>query len=387
MRIVLDGRFLRRTTGGIGRYTQSLIREMAKLSSQDEFVVLITPDDVPDWKELVATAGLAPKQWQAKVVPIPHYSLAEQTQLPKILHELAPDLVHFLNFNHPILYRGKFVVTVHDLTILRYPVGAKQQSPLFRWGFRQVLSHAVASAATIIADSDATKQDIVTILGAKSEKIQTVYLGYDSSYQPINLPQRGRLHAYLHEKYGIRTPYLLFLSQWRPHKGIGILLDAFQQVRDQEPKLSPKLVLAGKPHPAYPEISQQVKNHPYAADITVPGFVAEDDLPKLYQAAEIFVCPSLYEGFGLPPLEAMACGTPVISSDSTSLPEVVADAGRLVPAGDVDALADAIKSLLKDQNQLREYHALGLRRARQFPWEKTARETLAIYHEALGTSS
>jgi len=387
MKIVLDGRFLRRTTGGIGRYTQSLIREMAKLSSQDEFIVLITPDDVADWQDLVTSAQLSPQRWQSKVVSIPHYSLAEQTQLPKILNELAPDLVHFLNFNHPILYRGKFVVTVHDLTILRYPVGAKQQSPIFRWGFRQVLSHAVRAAAQIIADSDATKDDIVNILGAPSDRIRTVYLGFDPSYQPINLPQRGRLHAYLNEKYSIRTPYLLFLSQWRPHKGIGVLLDAYQQLRDNEPKLTPKLVLAGKPHPAYPEINEQVKRHPYAADITVPGFVTEEDLPKLYQAAEIFICPSLYEGFGLPPLEAMACGTPVISSDSTSLPEVVADAGVLVPAGNASALAGAIGSLLKDQKRLRDYHALGLRRARAFPWEKTARETLAIYQEALRSGS
>lgn len=381
MRIVLDARLLRRTTGGIGRYTQSLIRELSLLSD-DEFVVLMTPADVEDWQILSKEAGLRPPKWQAEVVDIPHYSWAEQTQLPAILTKLKPDLVHFTNFNHPLRYQAPFVATVHDLTIFLYPFGAKQRSPITQFAFRKVLRHAATAGKKVIADSEATKRDIVKFLHVGPDKVQTVHLGVDPDYQPINLPQRGRIHTYLNEVYNIKPPYLLFLSQWRPHKGIDVLLDAYEKLRTADPKLAPKLVVAGKPHSSYPEIGEKLKNHPFAADITAPGFVKEEDLPKLYQGAEIFVCPSLYEGFGIPPLEAMACGTPVISSNSSSLPEVIGDAGVLVPVGDASALATAMQNLLKDHTRMRDLHDAGLRRARQFTWPKVAQETLDIYHKA-----
>ncbi|MEK7460650.1 MAG: glycosyltransferase family 1 protein [Patescibacteria group bacterium] len=381
--IVIDGRFLRRSTGGIGRYTQALIRELINLASPYRYTVLLRPADQADWAMLVEPLKVDTDQWQTHVVDIPHYSLAEQTKLIQVLRGLKPDLVHFTNFNHPIRWRSPFVVTIHDLTILKYPVGTRQASKVFQWAFRQTLRHAALASRQVITVSETSKNDLVGLLHLPPAKVAVTYEGVDEIFQPVNLPLRGRGQRLLAEKLHLRPPYLLFVSQWRPHKGLPILIEAYDLFRKANPRLKPQLVVVGQPNADYPEILAAIKKSPYGEDIVRPGFISETDLVHLYQTAEAFVFPSLYEGFGLPPLEAMAAGTPVIASDTSCLPEILGEAARLVPANDPSALASALAEVVTNRLLWRQLRAAGLARVRQFSWRKMGQETLAIYKAAL----
>lgn len=385
--IVIDARFFRRATGGIGRYIRALIRELAGFNAPYHYTVLLTPADTDDWQAFAQKVALPKNVWQSQVIDIPHYSLAEQTKLPRLLTDLKPDLVHFTNFNHPLQYQKPFVVTFHDLTILKFPVGSRQRSPLAQLGFRLTVRHALRQARHILTVSEASKDDLVTHLGADPQRIAVTYEGIDSQYQPVNLPQQGRLQTELVERYQLHSPYLLFVSQWRPHKGIGLLLDAYDEFRTHHSRLKPPLVLVGAPNPNYPEIPARIDASPYRADILRPGFVPEEDLPLFYQAAAVFVFPSIYEGFGLTPLEAMACGTPVIASQASCLPEILGEAALYAKPNDPASWVTAIETLLTDRSLWQKYRTAGLAQARRYSWHTMAQQTLAVYERALGSKS
>ncbi len=379
LHIVIDGRFLRRTTGGIGRYTQALIDELAQLDSDYRYTVVISQEDWADWLELADRVKLRPDQWRAIVSASRHYSYQEQIELPRLLASLQPDLVHFTNFNHPILWQRPFVITIHDLTIFRYPVGARQESALAQLAFRTVVRHALSRAKEVITVSETSKHDLIEFFHAPAQKIAVTYEGVDEHYQSMSLPQRGRTQRWLAQTYAIRPPYFLFVSQWRPHKGIETLISAFELFRDRYPRVRPQLVVVGAPHPNYPDILERLTTSRYTTDIIRPGFVDERDLPKLYAAAELFVFPSEYEGFGLPPLEAMASGTPVLAAQTSCLPEILGDAARYAQPGDAAAWAEAMHRIVTDRSLWSQLRAAGTRQARRYSWQKMARETLAIY--------
>lgn len=384
--VVIDGRFLRRSTGGLGRYTAALLRQLMVLPSNFRFTVILRPADLNDWQILVEECQPQGQQWQTVVTDIPHYSLAEQTELVGVLNRLKPDLVHFTNFNHPILYARPFIVTIHDLTIFKYPVGRKQTYWPYRWAFSQTLRHAARAAKKIITVSETSQTDLVAYLHIPQQKLAVTYEGVDAIFQPVNLPIRGRAQGVISQKLGLRPPYLLFVSQWRPHKGLPILIEAYELLRQRNPRLAPQLVVIGQPNPNYPEVAARIQQSRSAADIIRPGFVAETDLVHLYQTAEAFIFPSLYEGFGLPPLEAMAAGTPVIASETSCLPEILGDAAEFVPPNNPVELAKAMERVLSDRVLWRRLRSAGLTHARQFSWHKMAEETLALYAAALEKS-
>lgn len=383
MHIVIDARFLRQAAGGIGRYVRALLRELNTLKNDHHYTVLLTPEDQTDWLELVQRAGLAEPRWQSKIIDIANYSYAEQTTFPRLLRSLKPDLVHFTNFNHPLLWSSPFIVTIHDLTILNYPVGRRQKSVIAQLAFGATLKHAVRAAKKVITVSEVSKKDILTQIGGESEAISVTYEGVDDHYQPVNFPQRGRNQVLLTQKYGIRAPYLLFVSQWRPHKGIDTLVKSYETLRSRQKRYQPQLVITGQPNPNFPEIPALIERSRFAPDIIRPGFIDEADLPRLYQGAEAFIFPSRYEGFGLTPLEAMASGTPVIASNTSCLPEILGEAAVLVDPDQPVAWADAIESLLGNRSLWTKYRTAGLARARDFSWKKMAQETLDLYEAAL----
>ncbi len=382
--IVLDARFFGRSAGGIGRYTRALIRQLSLLDTDHRYTVLILPKDLSEWEEFKREHILDAERWQVQVTDITYYSYAEQTRLPGVLNSLGPDLVHFTNFNHPLTWNRPSVVTIHDLTILNYPVGRRQQSLIAQAAFRLTIRHALRRAGKVITVSETSRNDLAVRFGADPGKIAVTLEGVDEAYQPINLPQRGRAHTYLKERYNIRPPYLLFVSQWRPHKGILTLVEAYEQFRTRDPHNLAQLVITGRPNQDFPEIPARVDASPFAVDIIRPGFVEEADLPKLYQAAEAFVFPSLYEGFGLTPLEAMACGTPVLATDTSCLPEILGNAAVFLPPDDPPAWATGFEHILADRTLRRNLHAAGLAQARGYSWQKMAQETLAVYKQAMG---
>lgn len=366
MRLVLDARFWRQATGGIGRYSRELLTELLGLGTDDEFHVLISPADEPEFT-------IDDARVTKHVTAIGHYSLAEQTQLPAFLHELKPDLVHFLNFNQPLLYSGKRVTTIHDLTIKYFPVGRSQRNPIRRLAFDAILRRAAQSDG-VVAISRSTKVDIVRQLGADPGRIQVIYEAADERFRP----QSASAVSAFRKRVGLAQPYILFVNQWRPHKGLPELIAAFDTLK--EGHASPiQLVITGRPNAQFPELSRAIEHSRFRSDIHLPGFVADDDLPLYYAAAETLAFPSFYEGFGLGILEAMASGTPVVCTRTSSLPEVAGSAARYVEPHDVAALAQALGEVIQSPEIQASLRAAGLKQAAQFSWHETARKTYELY--------
>jgi glycosyltransferase involved in cell wall biosynthesis len=245
---------------------------------------------------------------------------------------------------------------------------------------------AVKKADMIITISDASKRDIHKVYGIPLDRIRVTYLGANDCFKPM---ERAAAQNFLREKYGIRGSFLLYVGGFDFRKNLRSLVVALKQLKTRI-GVPDKLVLVGKV-PAHPKIPgyrdyeilrDTVRDLNLDEDVLMPGYVPENDLPMFYSAAEVFVFPSLYEGFGLPVLEAMACGTPVVAQNSSSIPEVVGDAGILIDPVDFDgALVRALESLLGDPSRRRVFREKGLEQTKQFSWQKTALETLKIYEE------
>ncbi|HUV05756.1 MAG TPA: glycosyltransferase family 1 protein, partial [Armatimonadota bacterium] len=234
---------------------------------------------------------------------------------------------------------------------------------------------AVKKADAIIAISESTKRDIVELLGAPEHKIYTTLLGVDPPYRPVSDERKERVAR----EHGLGHSTILYLGTLEPRKNIPALLAAFSQARKSSPAKDCTLVLAGGKGWFFNQTFKLVEDLGLKESVRFTGYVPAEDLPALYSAATVFVYPSLHEGFGLPPLEAMACGTPVITSNASSLPEVVGDAGIMVDPYNVEELAGAILRVLCDPDLRQEMSAKGLERAKKFSWEETARQTLKVY--------
>lgn len=369
MKIAIDARFYRKSTGGIGRYTRALLRELAKIDHKNQYHIYLTKEDAREF-------DVEAKNFFPKIVDITHYTFSEQTKLLKELNRQKFDLVHFTNFNHPLFYRGKFIITIHDLTLMLYPPTKKKHSLLKKMGLNLTMKNAVKKAQKIIAVSEATKNDIVKILNADPKKIEVIYEGIDSAYRQKVVS--CKLSVVSLEKYNITKPYLLFVSQWRPHKGILQLINAFEILK-RNYKIKHKLVIVGKANADFPEIPQAIKQSSFFQDIITPGFVDEKDLPEIYRQADLFVFPSHYEGFGLGPLEAMACGTPVVSSNTSCMPEILGDAAVYFDPYDPLDICKKIYHTLYDNNLKSDIIERGLDRVKRFSWSKMAKKTLKLY--------
>jgi glycosyltransferase involved in cell wall biosynthesis len=286
----------------------------------------------------------------------------------------AVDIFHSPDFVLPPLHRARTLVTVHDLSFIRYPECADVN---LRAYLNKVVPRSVHRADLVLADSQNTKDDLVELLGVEANKIEVIYPGVEERFRPI---EDQTVLEQVRRRYNLPPRFILGLGTLQPRKNFATLVEAFADLRFAICDL--RLVIAGGKGWLYDEIFVAVERLGLEEQVVFPGFVADEDLPALYNLAELFVFPSLYEGFGMPPLEAMACGTPVVTSNASSLPEVVGEAGLIVEATDTRALAEAMKRVLED-NALREgMIAKGLEQARKFTWEKSVSKLLSLY-EAL----
>jgi glycosyltransferase involved in cell wall biosynthesis len=306
-----------------------------------------------------------------------HYSLGEQTKLLKLLNELKPDLVHFPHFNHPILYKGRFVVTIHDLTLSQF---AERRGFLRRQFYKYVISHAAKKAEKILTVSEYVKRDLSREFSLAPDKIVVAYNGIDKRFKKITSPQALKKG----EKYSLKKPYLLSVGQWRSHKNLPRLAEAFSQiVQDKKWASKIDLVFAGRIDPKYPQIVEKVKELGISDLVKFTGFVDDDDLPIIYNNALIFAFPSLSEGFGLPALEAQACGLPVVASDRTCLPEILGKGAVYFNPECVDEMAKKIKQVLEDEKLKDELIEKGQENTKRFSWKESAQKTLEVYREIL----
>ncbi len=283
-----------------------------------------------------------------------------------------PDVLFVPAHVLPLVHPRASVVTVHDLGYLSYPEAHTPADRRYldwstRWNARQ--------AAAVLADSQATKADLVRAYGARANKIHVIYLGRDDSLKQVTNPLRL---AAVKAKYDLAHRYLLYVGTLQPRKNLARMVEAFERLCSRPQMADVQLVLAGKQGWLYDALFAQVSRAGLGDRVVFPGYIPDKDLPALLSAATAFVFPSLYEGFGLPVLEAGGCGVPVITSNTSSLPEVAGDAALLVDPHDVDAIAEAMYRIVTDRELAAELARRGHENVKRFSWEKCASETLAV---------
>lgn len=265
-----------------------------------------------------------------------------------------------------------YIITVHDLTPIIFPKEHKSGKSLI---YKLLFPRTLKTADKIIAVSYSTKQDLLKYFKLPDKQIKVIHEAADEKFQPLDKETIQKFKT----KYNLNSPFILYVGTLEPRKNIPTLIKAFYNLRKYN--LPHKLVITGKKGWKYNSIFETIEKLGIQDDVIFTGYVPNEDLPALYNAADLFVYPSLYEGFGLPPLEAMSSGCPVITSNTSSLPEVVGDAGIMIDPYDVDTLANSIYKVLTNDGLKADMVEKGLERAKMFSWEKTVKETLKIYRE------
>ena len=370
VRIGIDGRYITDHFPGIGRYTYNLAANIPDVDPDAEFVLLHDPrllNTRYDLERLALNPNL-------RLLPmdVPTRSLKEQHQLRSLAKWLSLDLLHSPYFIKPYWLPCPSVVTIHDLIPMIYPQHLPHRWTT--WILRATARLAARRATHIIGVSESTKRDLTRLFGTPHEKITVTYEAADERFRPLDSQQRENTVR----TYGLPERYILYLGINKPHKNLAFLLQVFRDLRTET-----KLVLAGKEDPRYPQVRDEVRRLGLDDRVLFLGEVADSDLPLIYSGAEVFVFPSLYEGFGLPVLEAMACGTPVICSNTSSLPEIVGDAAVTLDPQDKGGWVAALTEVLENEELRGELKAKSLVQAAKFSWQKAARETMAVYRSVL----
>jgi glycosyltransferase involved in cell wall biosynthesis len=302
--------------------------------------------------------------------------LWEQLALPGILRRSTVDLLHAMAFVAPTRAPCPFVVTIYDLSFLRQKEAFR---PFNRWYLSRFTRISAQRARRIIAISESTKRDIVQFLNVSPERVDVIYCGVDSNFRRLSADQVDRFRC----ERGLPDRFVLYVGTLEPRKNLDRLIRAYGRWRAGDPT-APQLVVAGAKGWYYGEVFRAVQAMGLVDHVTFPGYLPYDELPLWYNAAALFVYPSLFEGFGLPVLEAMACGTPVICSNTASLPEVAGDAALLLAPGDERGLAEAMRAAWGDAGLRQQMSERGEARACLFSWDRTARQTVQTYERALG---
>lgn len=379
LRIGINAQLLSADSGyrhaGISNYIYQILRNVPRSDPRNQYVAFVGDGRALtglDSSNLTGAVSALP----ARIVPA--RILWEQCFQPLSLRARDADLVHCPMHVVPFLSGRRKVVTVHDLAFMAFPSVHKRWNRLYltlftRWSLTQ--------AQGIIAVSESTRLELSRLLRVPASRVTVVHNGVDSRFRPV---QSSEALQTFRDRLGLPARFILFLGTLEPRKNVSTLVRAFAMARANLPE-GVKLVLAGGKGWGYEGVFQVVEELGLEADVLFPGFVPDVDLPLLYSAAEVFAYPSLYEGFGLPPLEAMACGTPVVVSNASSLPEVVGDAGLLVDPQDPEALARSMVKVVDDPGLRADLTKRGIERAGLFSWQKTAVETIAVYREAMSS--
>lgn len=377
MRICIDARNLisLERMGGTGEYLQNLIINLAKIDGENEYCLFL---NYIRSKHSVVVKDYVGGNFHEKICRIPWQVVRcffEQIHLPIELLLGRMDIFHGTNFTVPRQLYGRSLVTIHDLMYLSYPEFLEAE-----WvkSYKRDVKWSLKRADLIVVVSNFVKNDIFKNFNIPRDKVRVIYNGIGGHFRVRkDLPKE-----HIMKKYDIKYPYILFVGTLEPKKNLVRLVEAFSQLlRSQARRFN--LVLAGSRGCLnYREkIEQKIKDLDLEKEVILTGYIDDEDLPKLYASAELFVFPSIFEGFGIPPLEAMASGLPVIASNAASLPEVVGDAGILIDPFDTKAITQTISSCLSNDNLRKTLIRKGLVRAGLFSWEATARQTLALYKE------
>lgn len=371
MRIVLDARKLH--DFGIGTYIRNLVTELGHLDHESEYVLLTKPEDA-------SAAAAAGPNFRAVVETSRPYSLAEQWRVPMAAARAKADLLHEPHYVLPPLTRCRTVVTIHDCIHLRFPEYLPSRAA-FAYA-HAMIRLAARKADRVLTVSDASKRDILHYTGVAPEKVVVVHNGLDARF--ATAPDAEAMDR-VRQRFQLDHPFVLYVGNIKPHKNLERLIAAFASMRADGPE-GLKLVVIGDETSKHPGLRQAVHRHRLDKHVRFFGFQPAATLVTFYRLARAFVFPSLYEGFGLPPLEAMANETPVVTSNLSSLPEVAGDAALLVDPYDIASIADGIRRAVTDEPLRQQLIAKGRARAKEFSWARAAAATLTVYREVLGTA-
>ncbi len=369
MRIAIDARKLR--DYGIGTYVRNLLRHLARIDSSTDYVVLCRQADC------TTVQGLGPNFRPVPETAAP-YSLREQLSVPNDLRRERVDLFHAPHYVLPPLTRCRSVVTIHDCIHLRFPQYLPNRvAYAYARGSLWVATHRSDRVLTV---SEASKRDILRYFRVPDAKIDVIYNAIDERYGQA--PPQEEIER-VRERYQLDGPFILYAGNIKPHKNLERLIEAFHSLRRGGGFDHVRLLIIGDEISKYATLRRAVHRHKLHKYVRFFGFVPDETLASLYRLASVFVFPSLYEGFGLPPLEAMASGTPVITSNVSSLPEVVGDAALLIDPYEPESIADAMRRVLTDASLRDHLRERGLARVRDFSWDRSVRRVREIYGEVL----
>jgi glycosyltransferase involved in cell wall biosynthesis len=360
-KIVIDGRELRTSSG---RYVERLLHYLQQLDTENNYQILLKPEDIADWR-------IEAPNFSAVACPFKEFTFDEQLGLKGQIDSLNADLVHFAFAQQPILYSGKKVTTIHDLTTLRFKNPDKKRTVYAtkQRVYRFVIKRAARTSLAIFTPTNYVKSDVLALTHVPESKITVTYEAADRIIAPPSPVSNLQ-----------KNNFIMYIGRPTPHKNLERLLAAFEELRAQHPTLA--LVLAGKKDANYRRIelgiSAKLRPHVYFTD-----FVSEGQLRWLYENCAAYIFPSLSEGFGLPGLEAMLHGAPVVSSNATCLPEVYGSAAHYFDPLDIRAMADAINEVLTDKILRQKLIQAGEQRASEYSWNKMAEQTLSVYRQVL----
>ena len=361
IKIGIDARFFGPKQKGLGRYVQKLIENLEKTDLDNQYFIFLRKDNFLNYnpKNKNFKKVLADYKW---------YGFKEQILFPFKIRKYKIDLMHFPHFNVPIFYFNPFIITIHDLILKRFPTRrASTLTPFLYWlkslAYQIVIFSAIKRAKKIIAVSNYTKNDILKYFKIKSDKIKVVYEG---------APQRPRLEKITSNS--VSKKYLLYVGNAYPHKNLERLILAFNKLIKEKKDLH--LILVGETDYFYRKIKDKFLN---SKQIIFTDFVSDKELVALYKNASVYVFPSLYEGFGLPPLEAMSCGAPVVCSQASCLPEILEDSAVYFNPKDINDIVEKIKYVLNNKDIQKKLISKGFQQVKKYKWEKMTQETLKIY--------
>ncbi len=371
MRIGIDARLYGSLGKGLGRYASELIAHLERIDEENEYIVFLRKDNWDQYEP-------GNRRFKKVLADYRWYGWREQLLLPLLLRRFDLDLMHFPHFNVPLAYRKPFIVTVHDLILLKHPTTrATTLGPLlFRLKFlvyRLVIRSALKRAEAIITVSEAAKREIETAFPFTKQK--RILVTYGACSPSFAAERQGQLSDRV---AALVAPFALYVGNAYPHKNLESLLEAFAAFRRRGHD-GYRLVLVGKDDYFYGRLAEEVRKKGIDTNVVFFGHASDQELAEIYRKATFYVFPSLDEGFGLPPLEAMCNGLPVASSDASCMPEVLGDAAYYFDATDVEATAAALARLADDEGLRAELAEKGYERAQRYDWGETARKTLELY--------
>lgn len=364
MKILLDLRSIRQPESGDGQFSINLINSLSRIDVHNRYTLLLRPETEPFFR-------VKASNFKSKILSIKPHSATEQLLLPAIIRKEKADLFHSFTYAMPYWAGIPSIINIYDITHIHFRQNYPYALKLY---YAIVVKRCAKKADRILTLSNYSKEDIASHLRVVKNKIKVIYCG-----RRFFAMDKAVVEKNLKKNYNLKNGFILYVGNMRPHKNVETLIRAFKKCLDKRADL--ELVVCGKKKFSFSEIAKKVNSLKLSKKVRFMDYIDDKMLPLLYNGASLLAFPSFYEGFGLPPVEAMSCGTPVVSSDAASLPEILGDAARFVNPCDAEGLSNAMMDILSDKNTTESLSRRGLERCKAFSWEKSAEELLDLYND------